>query len=263
MSSTIRALERLGACFEARQWLKGQADQSPGALWAACDRSEWIIWLLGATWFLEPNPLDSRLVPHLDAYRACSTAAWVAYGEATDPAQDNFDRTIGDVERAYSLSLHAAEAVYAYATDVPLQSRRDAWGAAESIYDAANRAARDAYTRNEPRDYPGYSEMLAVAKIAYLDARAAAEDTFCTAKEAATRAVEAAKLTALETHSAAIVAAREVLDPICEAAQGVRDAAMHDAEVAYCDAIRSVYKRPTLARVLKSPRGLGVNDIPF
>ena len=46
--TAIAALRALGACYQSIGWALEQPDQSPQALWVACDRGDWLAWYLGA-----------------------------------------------------------------------------------------------------------------------------------------------------------------------------------------------------------------------
>lgn len=54
------ALERLHACSDAMDWLRGRADLSWQAAWYDCERGDWMAWLL-ATLAADRRPLQPQL----------------------------------------------------------------------------------------------------------------------------------------------------------------------------------------------------------
>ena len=167
------ALERVGACTDAREWLAGERRRRPaegGATlrdrWDACDRGDWLLWLAARV------GVDRRLV--VRAAVACAREALPIYERARPgdtrvrtcldvaEAWTRGEATIEQVREASRGAYLAADAAYAYAD------------AAYAAYaDAAYAYADAAYAAYAAAAYAAYADA-AYAAYAYADAYAAA-----------------------------------------------------------------------------------------
>ena len=157
-----KLLRHLGACESARSWAKGK---SLAEIWMQCDRTDWLLWLVGrmsgkSGW---PDRKEIVLVacdcaelallyvkPGEDRPRiAIETArAWVR-GEATIESVREARRAAADAAAAayaaYAAYAYAAYAAYAAAAAAAAADAADAAAAAAAAYAAYAAYAAAAY----------------------------------------------------------------------------------------------------------------------
>jgi len=155
-SKTIRAVTDLNPCLEAIVWLKKQ--KSPQAAWRACERGDWMLWLLGK---LSGEPGSDARRKLVLAACACARLSleYVPKGEdrprktiETAEAWAKYRRgvTLDDVRKAVAAAYAAYAAAYAaYAADNAAKAAAYAADAADNAAYAAAKAAANANVRVE------------------------------------------------------------------------------------------------------------------
>jgi len=80
----IATLTRLEACTDARAWARSlPADTTPESAWSACERGDWLLWLLGA---LHRRGAVTRQVLVLAACASARTALRYLAGRPAEAA---------------------------------------------------------------------------------------------------------------------------------------------------------------------------------
>jgi hypothetical protein len=198
-------LGKVGACPEARTWIKSAKIPDLQEAWQKCPRSDWMLWAL--------NKINFRDDKTLRLYAcACVRGTPLADGRTTwDLLTDPRSRTVVEVVERFAEGR---------ATEEERDAARDAaWAAARAASDAAWAAARDAAW-----DAASDAAWDAASDAAWAAARAAAREA---AREAARDAARAAR-------DAAWDAARDAAwDAASDAAwDAARDAAWDAAKAA-------------------------------
>lgn len=145
----ITAIDDLGACTEALDWLRASGHPTLSAAWAACKRGDWMLWLAGHC----AGPVgDPRRVPLALAAADCAELALprVAPGEdrprqaiETLRAWARGEATIDEVRAAAWAASDAADAdgVVWAATWAAAAAADAAWAAADATTTVAGTAA--------------------------------------------------------------------------------------------------------------------------
>lgn len=130
----VEKLKSLNACGEAIRWVEEQTDQTFQALWSACRRADWMLWIAA-------KMLNRRLV--VTACCACARTA-LRYGETGDDrprlaieaaeAWVRREATVGQVRAAAGVAARSAEAAGVAARSA---GSAEAAGAARSAEAAA------------------------------------------------------------------------------------------------------------------------------
>jgi hypothetical protein len=143
----------LGACRDAQAWASAYADAHTA--WDACERGDWLLWILARTGTDVSDTLDiivdraRRSVAN--AYAEAASAARAAEdARAYAYANANADEAAADAAaNAAAEAANAAEAAYANARAAARAANAAARAArAASAYEAANAAARAAVAAN-------------------------------------------------------------------------------------------------------------------
>ena len=139
MSALTKSLVALDACREAVEWANIHPDLA--AAWAACERGDWMLWLIGKTINQEPEHDDrKRLV-----FAACRCAR-LALPHTKDPRVlacietcERWSRGEATIQELYKADAFAASDAYAAAF-----AASAAFAAASAAYAAAS-AASDSF----------------------------------------------------------------------------------------------------------------------
>ena len=151
-SKTIRAVTDLNPCLEAISWLKKQ--KSPQAAWRACERGDWMLWLLGK---LSGEPGSDARRKLVLAACACARLSleYVPKGEdrprktiETAEAWAKYRRgvTLDDVRKAVAAAYAAAKA--AANANVRVETLAKCAVIVRKFYPRAPKLARNLTRRN-------------------------------------------------------------------------------------------------------------------
>jgi hypothetical protein len=263
MSATIDALEDLGACQPALNWCKDQPRQGAEALWRACDNFAWLAWIIGLAYPTSGGEFNSML-----------REARVAHGDALAAANRPYDDAIDRAARAYDDVTNAARLVRQDALDsaadalgvaqAPLEPAKvSARTAARAAYDVRLEIVDAAYRAAEFPSDEAYHTACDAAYAVFRAAYGAAEEEYYATYDKCQNEYRLAHGAAWEEYRLAHGAAEDAYDAVIEEAGVARDLALRGAHKTYCDAIRSVFKRPTIHQLLKVAAERIDNDIPF
>jgi hypothetical protein len=208
MKNWIRRIERLGACEEALEWCEDY--DSFQKAWQACERGDWMLWLMGKK--TEGRGSEKRKLLVLASCKCARLALPYVKAEETRP-------------------LKAIETAEAWAKDKDGTTLADVWAYAAAAADA------DAYAATAAAYAAAYAATAANAAAAFAAAYAA---------DAAYYAAEAADANAYDADAAAANAAANAADADAYAAYAdayAADADDYAADAAYADARKVILKQ--------------------
>ena len=157
-------LEKLSACREAIEWVKGQ--KSPEEAWQNCHRGDWMLWIA------KRLDVDDRLLTLAKATCANQVRHLMTDQRSIDALDASFRYAKGELTRE-ELNTYASSAAYAsYASDAAAHaaSASSAYAYAAAADAAAAAAASSAYAY-------AYAASASYASYAYSAAYAASTST--------------------------------------------------------------------------------------
>jgi hypothetical protein len=263
MSATIDALEDLGACQPALNWCEDQPRQGAEALWRACENPEWLAWIIGVAYPTSGGEFNSMLREARGSHTDALVAANNVIEDVIEPARGAYNTAYGAARRVHEGAIDSAyDALWAVqarlvpARAAAILAANGAYQVRLAVVEADYRfgtfPSEEAY--NTARDAAGamYRAACDAAKGAYHTAYDKSQDEY---RRACDRAAVVVRLV--------FDAAGEAYDAAVEPARVGRDLALRGAHKTYCDAIRSVFKRPTIRQLLKVAAERIDDDIPF